>query len=194
MEKNYHISKGADDIYYILNCGMDYIQNLSLDLETAKIKAKNIIGSEVPVDIWFRKKWLERNKPNQDAHVKSYENYLQKLAFEKDKLDCEARQFVSNINDKVEIELQLTVRFDVETQWGISGVCFLKDVNGNRYKYFGSGKVLKYFKKEGDKHLVSFKIKDHHFEDKYYKVDGVIPYKLNLIKQLKKEGKKNENM
>ena len=191
MEKYYHISKGADDIYYILNCGVDYIQNLSLDLETAKFKAKNIIGSEVPVDIWFRKKWLEKHKPNQDSHIKSYENYLQKLAFEKDKLNCEARQFVGNINDKIETELELTTRFDFQNDWyGISSICYFKDSNDNRYKYFGSCRSLRYFKNEGNKYLVSFKIKNHHFEDKYYKVDGVVPYKLNLIKQLKaKEGK-----
>ena len=187
MKKYYHISKGADDIYYILNCGSEFIKNLSTDLDIAKIKANKIVGSDVPVEIWHRKKWDKGYyKPQQDEHICDHNKYLEELAFEKQKADCEARQFIANIDDKIETELELTKRIAFENDWyGVSNICYFKDSNGNRFKYFGSCKSLRYFKKEGDKHPVSFKIKDHHFEDKYYKFDGVVPYKLNLIKQLK---------
>jgi hypothetical protein len=35
-DQGYHISKGADDIYWILNDGDFFIQNLSKDLDIAK--------------------------------------------------------------------------------------------------------------------------------------------------------------
>ena len=66
LQKNipnyYHISKGAYSIYYILNNGEDFIKNLSTDLKQAKQIAKEIVGSDVPVNIWCRKSWNIEHK------------------------------------------------------------------------------------------------------------------------------------
>ena len=53
----YHISKGADDIYWILNEGEDYKGKLSTDLNKAKAKAEEKIGYVPDVVIWHRKSW-----------------------------------------------------------------------------------------------------------------------------------------
>ena len=50
--QDYHISKGADSHFYILNNGDFFVQNLSTDLDKAISKAKKITGKDVPVDIW----------------------------------------------------------------------------------------------------------------------------------------------
>ena len=180
----YHVSKGADDIYYILNNGMEYIQNLSTDLDVALIKAKNIIGSEVPLDIWYRKKWLEF-KPQQDQHVEDHYAYIAKLNYAKDKVQCESRKFIGTINEKLICDLECTLTYDVESQWGLSRVVYLKDADGNRFKYFGTAKAVWNFKKIGDKAKIEFVIKEHKFEDKYFKFDGVVPYNLNMITKIK---------
>ena len=52
--QDYHISKGADSHFYILNNGDFFVQNLSTDLDKAISKAKKITGKDVPVDIWLR--------------------------------------------------------------------------------------------------------------------------------------------
>ena len=45
----YHISKGTDSVFYILNDGDTFVKNLSKDLETAKIEAKKIVGNEASI-------------------------------------------------------------------------------------------------------------------------------------------------
>ena len=57
IPSGYHISKGADRIFYILNDGEEYIRKLSTDLKEAKVKAKNYVGYDVPINIWTRDKW-----------------------------------------------------------------------------------------------------------------------------------------
>ena len=54
IPSGYHISKGADSIFYILNDGENFVKNLSTDFETAKIEAKKIVGENVDVSIWTR--------------------------------------------------------------------------------------------------------------------------------------------
>jgi hypothetical protein len=191
-KKNYfHISKGADDIYYILNNGTEYLQNLSTDLDIAVIKAKNIIGSDVPVDIWYRQKTLGW-KPQQDQHVEDHYAHLAKINFEKDKTQCQARQFVGAVNEKMICELECTLTYDVQGEWGPSRVVYLKDAQGNRFKYFGTAKAVWNFKKIGDKAQLEFVIKEHKFEDKYFKFDGVVPYNLNMIAKIKNPNPKEK--
>ena len=185
MKTNYyHVSKGADDIYYILNNGMEYIQNLSTDVDVALIKAKNIIGFEVPLDIWYRKKMGEW-KPQQDQHVEDHYAHLAKLNYAKDAAQCVSRQFVGSVNEKMVCELECTLTYDIQTEWGPSRVVYLKDEQGNRFKYFGTAKAVWNFRKIGDKATIEFVIKEHKFEDKYYKFDGVVPYNLNMISKIK---------
>ena len=184
-KKNYfHISKGADDIYYILNNGMEYLQNLSTDLDVAILKAKNIVGADVPVDIWYRQKTLEW-KPQQDQHVEDHYAYIAKLNYAKDATQCLSRQFVGEVNKKMALDLECTLTYDVQGEWGPSRVVYLKDEHGNRFKYFGTAKAVWNFKKIGDKAKLEFVIKEHKFEDKYFKFDGVVPYNLNMIAKIK---------
>ena len=82
---SYHISKGADSHFYILNDGEFFVQNLSTDLDKAISKAKKIIGEEVPVDIWLRnhkKTFQYEVKPQQhNSHILSYEKHLADIEF-----------------------------------------------------------------------------------------------------------------
>ena len=59
----YHISKGTDSVFYILNDGDTFVKNLSKDLETAKIEAKKIVGENVDVSIWTRIYQTKESKP-----------------------------------------------------------------------------------------------------------------------------------
>ena len=54
IPSGYHISVGAEGVFYILNDGNTFIKNLSKDLEASKIQAKNIVGKDVDVSIWTR--------------------------------------------------------------------------------------------------------------------------------------------
>ena len=54
IPSGYHISKGTDSIFYILNDGDIFIKNLSKDLQTAKIEAEKIAGKKVEVICWTR--------------------------------------------------------------------------------------------------------------------------------------------
>jgi len=48
IPNGYHISKGADNVFYILNDGEDYLGKLSTDLSTAKKIAIEIISTLNP--------------------------------------------------------------------------------------------------------------------------------------------------
>jgi hypothetical protein len=182
---SYHISKGADSHFYILNDGEFFVQNLSTDLDKAISKAKKIIGEEVPVDIWLRnhKKTFEYEvKPQQhNSHVCSYEKYLSDIEFKKKKQICDARDYLGSVGDEYEIELELISEFSFEGAYGITWCLNFKDINDWRYIYFGSSKEIDKFKKVGDKCLVRFEIKKHYINN--YK--EFIPYKINQIKKIK---------
>ena len=63
IPSSYHISKGAEGIFYILNDGDTFVKNLSKDLEEAKIEAKKIVGENVDVSIWTRIYQTKESKP-----------------------------------------------------------------------------------------------------------------------------------
>ena len=67
----YHISKGSDDIYWILNEGEDYRGKLSTDLKKAKVKAKEKIGYVPDVVIWYRKNWEKFEKSDAEIYYLS---------------------------------------------------------------------------------------------------------------------------
>lgn len=54
IPSGFHISKGTDSVFYILNDGIKFIKNLSKDLQTAKIEAEKIAGKKVEVIYWTR--------------------------------------------------------------------------------------------------------------------------------------------
>jgi len=184
--EGYHISKGADDIYWILNKGNDFIQNLSLDLETAQLKANEMVGEEVPVSIWHRTKsrWVEYPK-QQDAHVKSHFNYLEKIKFDELKMDCDARNYVGEVGQQITVELTLLRRSCFENDWGISFAFKFKDKDNNRFIYFGSSKkVLDAFKDPYDVATVQALVKRQYINE-YLDRLSVVPYKVNQITKLK---------
>lgn len=45
---SYHISKGADNVFFILNCGEDFVRSLSTDHDTAKKLAVNLVKKKRP--------------------------------------------------------------------------------------------------------------------------------------------------
>jgi len=190
MEKSYHISKGADDVYWILNCGESFVKNLSKDFDTAVAKAKEYIGDnqDIPVDVWHRAKqyFNTEKKPLQhNAHVDSYYEYLYQLEFESKKIECEARQFVGEVGDILEMQLELIETFSFESDYGYCSCYRFKDQNGNRFVYFGTSQEANCFQNAGDKHTISFQIKRQFIDQQHYEKDGVVPFKVNQITKIK---------
>jgi len=191
--EGYHISKGADDIYWILNKGNDFIQNLSLDLETAQLKANEMVGEEVPVSIWHRTKsrWVAY-PVQQDAHVTSYYSYLNKIKFDELKIDCDARNYVGEVGQTITVELTLLHQSSFENEWGISFAFRFKDKDNNRFIYFGSSdKVFKAFENSGDVATVQALVKRQYINE-YLDRLSVVPYKMNQITKLKIINNKGE--
>jgi hypothetical protein len=188
-EKSYHISKGADDVYWILNHGESFVKNLSKDFDTAVAKAKEYVGdSDIPVDVWHRAKktYDSYEYPiQQDSHVNSYYEYLYQLEFEPKKIECEARQFVGEVGSTLEMELELIETFSFESDYGYCKCYRFKDQNQNRFVYFGTSQQAKCFQNPSDKHIVSFEIKRQFTDHQHYQKDGVVPFKVNQITKLK---------
>ena len=190
IPKSYHISKGAEDIYWILNHGESFVKNLSKDFDVALASAKQYVGDgvDIPVYVWHRVKqsYVPFEYPiQQDAHVETHKDYLAELNYAKDATQCLSRQFVGEVNKKLVLDLECTVVFDVENEWGWSRCVYFKDEHGNRFKYFGTAKAVWKIRKIGDTATLEFVIKEHKFEDKYFKFDGVVPYNLNVITRIK---------
>ncbi len=188
-EQGYHISMGADAKMYILNCGEDYVKNLSTDLEIAKIKAKEYLeGDKVNVDIWLRTKYVSPvyipHTPDWllfNHHITSYNNHLENLAFNVSKKDCESSEYVGNVGDVLEMELKLTETFNFESEYGFCSCYKFKDSNNNRFIYFGTSRQLSTFKNSGDKFVISFEIKKQFIDEN----KDVVPFKINQITKVK---------
>ena len=186
--QGYHISKGADDIYWILNDGDIFVKNLSTDLETAKIKAKEKIGFVPPIEIWHRKKFVNISPKYKtpdwllfQEHIFNYKNHLAKIKHLSEKKDCESRQYVGSVGDVLEMELELIEKFSFDSDYGYC-ICYkFKDSDNNRFIYFGTSSQLNCFKNSGDKFTISFEIKKQFINER----DSEIPYKINQIKKIK---------
>jgi hypothetical protein len=186
--QDYHISKGADSHFYILNDGDFFVQNLSTDLDKAISKAKKITGKDVPVDIWLRTRqsvFHYEEKPKQhNAHIIAHQSYLDSLIDEKHRAECQARDYLGSVGDEYEKQLELIKEFTFEGAYGITWCLKFKDINDWRYIYFGTSKEIDNFKKIGDKCLVRFEIKKQDI-DKYLDNDSRYPYKINHITKIK---------
>jgi len=186
IPSGYHISKGAEGIFYILNDGKTYISKLSTDLKEAKIKAKNYVGFDVPINIWYRNSWERYTSipKQQDQHIINHQDYLAKLEYEKHKKTIQDKyskfSHIGNVGDKLDLELTITEIFTypIYTEFSdraICGYCHkFTDKNNNKLIYFGASKafVEKYktendsirdreIYKVGDKITVKATIKQH---------------------------------
>lgn len=191
----YHISKGSDNVFYILNDGETYLCKLSKDLSTAKKIATDKIkqhdpdffedGNKLIIHIWNRNSWSKEQKPKwlprQESHITEYFRYINKLQYEKNLKSVSHRQYVGNIGDTIELELEMIDSFSFSTEWGGSWCFKFKDSKDNRFIYFGTSSQLNNFKEKGDKFVMQFQIKKQFIDEKY----DIAPYKLNQIEKPK---------
>jgi len=200
-EKNlgYHISKGADDIYWILNNGENFIKNLSKNFDSAVIKAKEYVGSNVDTSVWHRRKKFydtdcyAKKPEQQDSHVDSHYSYLDNIEFQIKKIQCEAREYVGDVGNTLEMELELIETFSFDGEWGNCSCYRFKDSNENRFVYFGTSVSAECFKNSGDKFVISFEIKKQFIDQQHYEKDGVVPFKVNQISKIKNNLVKTKN-
>lgn len=195
IPSGYHISKGADNVFYILNDGETYLCKLSKDLNTAKKIATDKIkeydpdffedGHELTVNIWNRNSWSKEQKPKwlpiQESHISDYFKHIYKLEYEKNLKSVSHREYVGNVGDTIELELEMIDNFSFSTEWGGSWCFKFKDSKDNRFVYFGTSSQLNNFKEKGDKFVMQFQIKKQYIDEKY----DVAPYKLNQIEKPK---------
>ena len=195
IPSGYHISKGATNDFYILNDGEIFIRNLSKNLSEAKSKAVKLIkendpdyfkdGYEITVNIWNRNSWSQEQRPKwlpkQDSHIEDYFSHINKLEYEKKLKSVSHREYVGNVGDTIELELEMLDSFSFATEWGGSWCFKFKDSKDNRFIYFGTTSQLNNFKENGDKFVIEFQIKKQFIDEKY----DVAPYKLNRIEKPK---------
>lgn len=186
--QGYHISKGADSIYWILNDGDFFIQNLSKDLDIAKIKAKEKVGFVPPVSIWHRQKFTyikpEYKTPDWllfNDHITTYKKHQDHVKYLIKEKDCESSKYVGSVGDVLKLELVLTDLFAFDSDYGSCNCYKFKDSNNNRFIYFGNSGQLDCFKNTGDTFKVSFQVKKQ-YEDESH---DVVPFKLNQITKVK---------
>jgi len=178
---SYHISKGADNVFFILNCGEDFVRSLSTDHDTAKKLAVNLVkkndpdffenGNKLSTYIWNRDKWSKSNSLKSmqiyfDDHVYDYNRYISKLKKEKAIAEAKAKySFVGDVGDILDLELTITKIFGFDSNYGFCLAHKFEDADGNSLIYFGNSKQLcddsdsKF--KEGDKITITAEIKRH---------------------------------
>ena len=192
----YHISVGAEGVFYILNDGKTYISKLSTDLKEAKAKAKNYVGYDVPVNIWLRNSW-ERYVPlpqQQDQHIIDHQDYLAKLEYEAKKAKYAKYSHVGTIGEKLNLELTITDIYSFSGEYGICFVHRFKDKNDNQLIYFGNSKDLVEYKGDskfqiGNKITVEATIKNH-IQDK---TDFLMPLTVITRPKINKPKKERAN-
>lgn len=189
IPSGYHISLGAEGVFYILNDGKTYIEKLSTDLKEAKIKAKNYVGSDVPVNIWYRNSWERYTSipKQQDQHIFDHQDYLAKLEYEAKKAKYAKYSHIGTIGEKLELKLTITDIYSFSGEYGLCFVHRFKDKNDNQLIYFGNSKDFVEYKvaggdskfQIGNKITVKATIKNH-IQDK---TDFLMP--LTVITRLK---------
>ena len=155
---SYHISKGADSVFYILNCGEEFVRTLSTNYDTAKKLAVDLIkkndpdffneGNKLSTYIWNRDKWnISKNqKPYEihfDQHIWNYNNHIIKLKKEKKIAEAKAKySYVGEVGDILDLELTITEIFWFDGDYGVCCVHKFKDADENTLIYFGNSKQL----------------------------------------------------
>ena len=78
IPSSYHISKGANNVFWILNDGENYLRKLSTNYKTAKKLAVDLIkkndpdffddGNELITFIWNRDVWEKSTKSDEEIY------------------------------------------------------------------------------------------------------------------------------
>ena len=170
IPSGYHISKGSESKFFILNDGELYCGKLSTNLDKAKKIAKEKLGFSVPVKIWYRfgiqKTQIYVRNLDQDSHVQDHFAFLNeqenKIRIENKKQELTKKystfSHISNVGDKVDLELTITEIFTYPiytdySDFPITGYGHkFTDQNNNQVIYFGNSKtfVEKYKEMVGD--------------------------------------------
>jgi len=178
---SYHISKGADSVFYILNCGEEFVRTLSTNYDTAKKLAVDLIkkndpdffqeGNKLSTYIWNRDKWnVSKNfKPVEiysHQHILDHYSHIRKVKTQKAIAEAKAKySFVGDVGDILDLELTITEIFWFDGDYGVCCVHKFKDANDNSLIYFGNSKqfISEYDSKfkVGDKITVTATIKRH---------------------------------
>lgn len=185
IPNTYHISKGADNVFYILNYGEDYLGKLSTDLSTAKkIAIKKILTSDpdyfknnkLIIKVWNRHKYnIERknyfnNLTQYDQHITDHQLHLdsREIAERQKKIKDKYSKFshLGELGKQITLELTITKIFSYVGDYGLTFVHKFKDNNGNQVIYFGHSKQLvdktaKAKFQEGNKITITGIVKDH---------------------------------
>ena len=182
IPSGYHISKGALGVFYILNCGEAYIRRLSTSLKESKIKAKNLLGHDVPVDVWYRYPYSSSrsfisNKEQidiyHDEHIKDYFIDIENTKHQKHIEEAKAKySHVGDVGDILDLELTITKIFGFDSRYGYCLAHKFEDSDGNSLIYFGNSKELcddfdsKF--KVGDNITITAEIKRHTRDERTY--------------------------
>jgi len=181
IPQTYHISKGADSIFWILNDGETYLRKLSTNYKTAKKLAVDLItkndpdffndGNKLITFIWNRDKWSKSNNSKSydiyfDDHLYAYNRYISKIKKEKAIAEAKAKySFVGDVGDILDLKLTIKEIFRYDGDYGVCMVHKFEDADGNSLIYFGNSKQLntEYDSKfkVGDKITLTATIKRH---------------------------------
>ena len=160
IPSGYHISKGSESKFFILNDGELYCGKLSTNLDKAKKIAKEKLGFSVPVKIWYRfgiqKTQIYVRNLDQDSHVQDHFEFLNeqenKIRIENKKQELTKKystfSHISNVGDKVDLELTITEIFTYPiytdySDFPITGYGHkFTDQNNNQVIYFGNSKTF----------------------------------------------------
>ena len=196
IPSGYHISVGAEGVFYILNDGETYISKLSTDLKEAKAKAKNYVGSDVPVKIWLRNVWSKQEYvPDQIQHILDHNDYLAKLRHDAKKAEYAKYSHIGTIGEKLNLELTITDIYSFSGEYGLCFVHRFKDNNDNQLIYFGNSKDLVEYRGDakfqiGNKITVEATIKNH-IQDK---TDFLMPLTVITRPKINKPKKERANV
>ena len=196
IPSGYHISVGAEGVFYILNDGETYISKLSTDLKEAKAKAKNYVGSDVPVNIWYRDSWKTGWTIPQyhEQHILDHKDHLWNLELEAKKARYTKYSHIGTIGKKLNLELTITDIYSFSGEYGLCFVHRFKDKNDNQLIYFGNSKDLVEYKGDskfqvGNKITVKAIIKNH-IQDK---TDFLMPLTVITRPKINKPKKERAN-
>lgn len=184
IPNGYHISKGADNVFYILNDGQDYLGKLSTDLSTAKKIAIQRIttlnpdyfkNNKLTIKVWNRQKYFTDRKKyfdnliQLDQHIEDHKSHLHSLKIAQIQKEIEAKyskfSHLGKVGEQITLDVTITKIFSYVGDYGLTFVHKFEDNNGNQVIYFGHSKQLidkaEPRFQEGNKITITGIVKDH---------------------------------